>query len=468
LNPDSWLYRDVRRRVEDVFLRNDDLGGLAKYYEKWLEKNPTDVDAVARLAKTLASQGRAPEARSWLEKGIAAAPGNRALRQALIDQYVFEQNFAAAAGQYEAMDKADPNNPDTLREWGRLLARDPARPEADRRAAAAAVWKRLLDRKPTDPVTTSQVADLLRGAGATDDAVALYRKAVSLSPASAQYREYLGEYLHSLKRSDEALATWRPIAEGPNRSAKNLARLAEVFAGFGYRTEAIAALGRRAEPRPGGLQPPDDARGPVAPGRAERRGASSRSTRPASGPATRRRSNRSSPPRSRSSRRPTSWVTGSTSCRRSWTPGPTPRPPGGSGWPGTTRPTGRPTRRPRRSARPPPRTPSRSPSRSPRRAFFEGGGDLLAAADANRKLAALDRRYRSEYLTAVAKLEQKLGRRDQALQAGRDLLAASPGNPETYKFFADCASNSATRTRGSKPSAGPSGPTRPTRRGSSP
>ena len=62
---------------------------------------------------------------------------------------------------------------------------------------------------------------------------------------------------------------------------------------------------------------------------------------------------------------------------------------------------------------------------------------LLAAADTNRKLAALDRRYRSEYLTTVAKLEQRLGRREQALQAGRDVLAASPGNPDVYKFFAD-------------------------------
>ena len=118
LNPESWLYRDVRRRVEEVFLRNDDLAGLAKYYEKWLEKNKTDVDAIARLAKTLANQGRAPEARDWLSKGVAVAPNNRALRQALIDQFVFEQNFAAAVQQYEAMDKADPNNPDTQRELG--------------------------------------------------------------------------------------------------------------------------------------------------------------------------------------------------------------------------------------------------------------------------------------------------------------------------------------------------------------
>ena len=73
-------------------------------------------------------------------------------------------------------------------------------------------------------------------------AIALYKKAITLSPNAAQYREYLGEYYHSLKRSEEALATWRPIAEGPNRTSKNLARLAEVFAGFGYRKEAVAAM----------------------------------------------------------------------------------------------------------------------------------------------------------------------------------------------------------------------------------
>src|SRR5262249_28529052 len=45
--------------------------------------------------------------------------------------------------------------------------------------------------------------------------------------------------------------------------------------------------------------------------------------------------------------------------------------------------------------------------------------------------------FRTEYLTNVAKLEARLGRREQALQAGRDLLEAAPGNPENYKFFAD-------------------------------
>ena len=54
-----------------------------------------------------------------------------------------------------------------------------------------------------------------------------------------QYREYLGEYLHILKRPDEALAEWRKMAEGPQRTATNLSRLAEVLSQFGYLKESL-------------------------------------------------------------------------------------------------------------------------------------------------------------------------------------------------------------------------------------
>ncbi len=128
LNPESWLYREVRHKIEDVFLRNDDLAGLAKYYEGWVAKNPGDIDAIARLRAGLAGQGRMPESRAWLEKAIDRAPSRRPLRQALIEQLVYEQKYPEAAAQYEAMDKTDPNNPDTLREWGKLLLRDRSRP----------------------------------------------------------------------------------------------------------------------------------------------------------------------------------------------------------------------------------------------------------------------------------------------------------------------------------------------------
>ncbi len=92
----------MRRKIEDVFLKNDDLPGLAAYYERWIKKAPDDIEALARLGRTLASLGRGEAARQWLEKAVKLAPSRRELRLALIDQWVQENKFAEAAKQYEA------------------------------------------------------------------------------------------------------------------------------------------------------------------------------------------------------------------------------------------------------------------------------------------------------------------------------------------------------------------------------
>ena len=161
-----------------------------------------------------------------VREGDQTGAGRRELRLALIGQLAQDQKYAEAAAQYEAMDRADPNNPDTLRDWGGLVLRDASRPQAERKAAAAAIWRKLLDAKPNDAVTTAQVADLLRQADLVDEALALYRKACDQAPGNPQYHEYLGEYLHQLKRPAEAMAAWGKIAEGSNANARNLGRLA--------------------------------------------------------------------------------------------------------------------------------------------------------------------------------------------------------------------------------------------------
>ena len=97
----------------------------------------------------------------------------------------------------------------------------------------------MTEAKPKDPLSASQVADLFRQAELTEEALTMYAKAIELAPDGSQYREYLGEYFHRLNRRDEALATWRQIAEGKNKTAANLGRLSEVLAGFGYLAEAI-------------------------------------------------------------------------------------------------------------------------------------------------------------------------------------------------------------------------------------
>ncbi len=270
----------------------------------------------------------------------------------------------------------------------------------------------------------------------TDEAIALYKRAIELAPDAPQYREYLGEYYHGLKRPEDALATWRPIAEGANRNAKNLARLGEVFSGFGYRKEAVAAFAdavalekddfnlrlRYAEllhldGRNDDALAQIDAAAKLA-GNAEESESvlqaqikvyQATDTLTARTAALQKELDADKDAPAQRWHRLARYYETSRQMAEA------------------TAAIGKAVALDGKSI----------PILASAARIHETGGNLLLAAETNRKLAALDRRFRTEYLTAVAKLEARLGRRAEAIQAGRDLLAAAPGNPDHYKFFAE-------------------------------
>ena len=248
LNPESWLFREVRRKIEEVFLRTDDQDGLAKYYASWLEKNNEDIEAMARLARVLARQARVPEAQEWLNKALKLAPSRKELRLAFIEQLVDDQRFTEALQQYVELDKADPNNPDYLRDWGKLVLRDTSRPKEERQVGGRA----HLAAAPGCPTHRSA------GCHASGRPVPQCRHAAaSVGPVSesggagadlaAVLANTWASIYHILKRTDEALATWRKMAEGNQRTATNLSRLAEVLAQFGYLKDALPEIAAACE-----------------------------------------------------------------------------------------------------------------------------------------------------------------------------------------------------------------------------
>lgn len=247
LKPDGWLHRDVRDRIEHVFLRNDNFEGLATYLQDWVKAHPDDVDALARLGQTLASQGRNEEASETLSKAIDAAPSNIKLRELLIQSFTRASEFDKAIEQYAELHRIDPSNTDHLIRWGQAVAQAPKQDEEARKTAAAEVWKKILDKNGEDPVRIIRVAELLRGIEQSDEAIALYRKAVELSPDSTQYLEYLGEYLHRLERKDEAMAVWQQMASGKLETPDNLLRLSEVYSEFGLDQQAIDTVAKAAD-----------------------------------------------------------------------------------------------------------------------------------------------------------------------------------------------------------------------------
>ena len=433
LDPGSWLFKEVRRKVEDVFLRGDDLAGLAKYYESWIARTPDDVDAMARLGKTFAQLGRAADSRTWLDKAVKLAPSRRDLRLALIEQLALEKKFNEASGQYEALVKAEPNNPDLVRDWGRLLLRETSRPEADRKAAASAVWKRLAGDSVKDAVAIAQVADLHRSAEMVDDAIALYKRAIAMAPDSPQYREYLGEYYHQLKRPADALATW---TGGSARTATEKGRLGEVLAGFGYRKEALAPLSDAVKLAPDdfdvrlkladllmGLDRPTDAL-------AELVVAAKLADAPERSEAVLEREIHAHQA-AKTLGRQVATLRADLEAGQDAT---------ADRWTRLARffeADGKPTEAIRAATRGTVADPKSVAAWSTLGRLQESSGNLGAAADTNRTLAGLDRRNRADYLSAIARLEARLGRTRAALEAGRELLAASPGNVERHQEFAE-------------------------------
>ncbi|WP_422927331.1 tetratricopeptide repeat protein [Singulisphaera sp. PoT] len=436
LNPDAWLYREARRRLEDIYLRNDDMAGLSTYYERWIKKTPDDLDAIARLGRLLALQGRSAEAREWLEKAVKLAPTRRELRIALIDQLAKQGLIAEASSQYEALAEREPGNPDTLRDWGRLLLKDSSRPEPDRKAAAAKVWRRMADARKDDAVTVAQVAELFRQADMVDQALELYRKAIALAPESPQYREYLGEYYQALKRTDEAIAAWSEVASGPRRNAKSLARLSEILAGFGHLKPAIeAAKGAIA------LDPKEL---PLRIKAASFLGRDGRlkeaiaeldaAARLAETEDEKEEVLRLQIENYQASGTLAAEIASLSQALESG------RETGAARWLRLARLWEADRRLPEAAAavkKALALEPRSVPAWATSARLHESAGDLLSAADGYRRLVQLDRRARGEYLTNIAKLEARLGRRAEALQAGRDLLASAPGNADNYQVFAD-------------------------------
>jgi tetratricopeptide (TPR) repeat protein len=443
LPPEDWLSRQAEQKLEDVFLRTEDLAGLAKYYQDVLDREPGKVRAMERLARVLNLQGRAPDSQAWLLKALARAPSRTELRLALIEQWTLEGKFAQAIAQYEEIDKYDPNHPDYLREWGRLLLKDTARPEAERIAQAAAIWRRLLPakgRRP-DPTVTAQVADLFRQAGLTDEALALYRQAVEQSPEQATYRVFLGEHLNSLGRTEEALAAWSEIAKGSRRTATNLQQLAQVLSDFGYRKQAVVNIAAACalEPRDLGLslQHADflyqDQR--YAEALAVLQQASQLAgddleqqervlqaqLKNHQGAGTLLTEAESQSRELAAAAKATAWRWYRLARYREM----------GRQWPEAVAAIQKSLALGENSRE------ARIYAWTAAIRMHEGAGNLQAAANACRQLATLDRAGQAEYLRQAATLEAKLGRRAEALQAGRDLLAASPGVVDHYRFFAD-------------------------------
>ena len=453
LDPESWLARDIRRRIDQVFLRNNDQAGLVSYYETWLRNHPDDLEVISSLGRVLARQGRGLDAQHWYRKALEKAPTSIPLRKSLLEQLARARLFDEAMTQYQKLHEIDPGNVEHLQEWGLLaLYRDDV-PLTERQATATAIWNRMLSVTPDDPAALVQVAELMRRAELADEALPLYRRAIELAPQDAQYREYLGDYLQTLGRTNEAVQAWNTIAEDDQRTTANLNRLAEIFREAGMQDKALSAMQAACELTPEfndhvklarwlreyerdgrfpravdamkqldiaeSLAESDDERRLILAERIQSLVAAGQldqairdltlhlqKTQEAGNPAggdDELQKNAEEWTKLAAYFEAAKRLSDATNAVQKAT---TLAPESVGSWTVAAR-------------------------------LYEQSGRYADAVDACQKLMSLDPRARTKHLQSIAILELRLGRRAEALKTGKELLAAGPENPEFVRFYAD-------------------------------
>ncbi len=435
VNPDSWLHRDVRRRIDEVFISSGDYDGLLTYYSKWIVAHPEDVDGMMRVGRMMSVQQRPVEAKEWFSKAIAKAPSQAEPRLALVEALVIERNFKVAVAEMEALSKIDPDNLDRLMRWGELVLSDTSASKPAAQKKAAEIWKQMLAKRGKDPVTVARVADLLRSAEQTEDAIEQYVVAIKLAESDSQYREYLGEYFHRLGRKDEAIATWNEIAAGPRENRDNRVRLAEVYHTFGYAKEALAEMDRACKLKPTFGQRSRYAEllreakefdvaleqiklaESIAEGPDERAilVAERIKNYQASGKLVDRIAEQERACEGPSAKDFSAWQLLALLREAD----------------GKTQPASLAIEKACELA------PQSIDAWTIAARVYDRSGRFGEARDAYRKLATMDRRFKTNYLTQIASLEMRLGDVESALKSGEELLSAAPGNSDNFRFFAD-------------------------------
>lgn len=232
LRPGSWLYRDVRNRLERSYLAAGDFDALTNYYTDQANRSPDDLTSLVRLGQLLVGAGKPHEAEVVFRKSIERSPNLPDARLALAEILFNDGRLSDAAEQFNALLQNDPANPDYMMRLGEIFLSDQNVGLEQRYTAAVEIWNRLVDLRPDDAVTLAMVAKQMQSIDRSDRAIELYEQAIAADPQSPQYREYLGKYFHDLGRQGEAIEAWKSMAADSRRSRESLVRLADVFETF--------------------------------------------------------------------------------------------------------------------------------------------------------------------------------------------------------------------------------------------
>ena len=239
---DSWLNREIRAQIEQVYRREDDLAGLATYYQNWVNAHPKDVDALLLWSGTLTELGKKDGALDALRKAATLAPDRHEVRQSLAVGLVEAEKFDEAITVETALTADDPTEPRYWETLGEALFGKTQPPTPESKKAVLDAWLHIAPADSKDVAAILQVAELCRTHQFNDEALAGYNRALAVSPDATDIREKAAQLLIDLHRPDEAWKILDAMAEGSAATAANELKLAQVDDRLGRKDASAAAI----------------------------------------------------------------------------------------------------------------------------------------------------------------------------------------------------------------------------------
>lgn len=240
--PTSWMNRELRRLIEDIFRRQDDLPGLVHYYERRLQASPKEVNAHRQLAEVYFELNRKDDGLATLERAVGLAPEDTDLQRRLAERYRDARRYDLAV---QLLDKLAREHPDDMIYVEQLGHTHWAAYEQNQDAAhqekALESWSRLSQGKDASVPMMVRHADILRQRGLAAEASRQLRRAIDLDPDNNDLREHLAIHLREAKFDQEAESILAEMVAGSRATAENYLRQARLLRRFGKDQDALAA-----------------------------------------------------------------------------------------------------------------------------------------------------------------------------------------------------------------------------------
>jgi tetratricopeptide (TPR) repeat protein len=206
----ALLERDARHvgayeKLITIYKKQKEFEKLFVVFDELIALFPEEVDFIRRLGEAHLNAGDETAAKAAWRRGLGEEPDGWQYVQ--LADWLDSYNFPGDA--IEAYKKAVEMQPE--RAWALALAT--LEYENGNESAAHDIWMSSVDEATSTPDEVSEIAALLETHQFTEDALALYERAVAAEEDNSGFRMSLADSLFRAERFEEALASYLTLLE---------------------------------------------------------------------------------------------------------------------------------------------------------------------------------------------------------------------------------------------------------------